>query len=344
MASDWMADVRARVDARLGAFFEHKRRAAAGVSEESVRLVDAIAGLTMRGGKRLRPAALHAAFLAVVPEDVPDDPGPTLDLGASLELLQTYLLVHDDWMDGDDERRGGPAVHAELGRHYGDAHLGASVAVLAGDLASAWSWELLCAAPWPPERLPEGLAAFRVMQEEVVLGQHLDLLGRGEVSLVQHLKTGSYTVRGPMTLGALLGNGGLREVSKLIRFGQPLGVAFQLRDDLLGTFGDPRTTGKPAGNDLRAGKRTALVAAAEAMLTEAERAPVTAVLGRAEATDAEIAAATECLTARGVRAHVEAEVAAHAAAAEEALEAGGFGPRGKARLRELMDLLLRREK
>jgi geranylgeranyl diphosphate synthase type I len=344
MASDWMVDVKARVDARLGAFFEHKRRAAAAVSAESVELVDAIAGLTMRGGKRLRPAAVFAAFSAIVPDDAADDVGPTLDVGASLELLQTYLLVHDDWMDGDDERRGGPAVHAEFRRLYGDAHLGAAVAVLAGDLASAWSWELLCAAPWPPDRLPEGLAAFRVMQEEVVLGQHLDLLRRGDVSLVQHLKTGSYTVRGPLTLGALLANGGLREISSLIRFGQPLGVAFQLRDDLLGTFGDPHTTGKPAGNDLRTGKRTALVAAAEAMLSEAERAPLRAVLGRTDASDAEIAAATHCLTASGVRAHVEAKVAVHAAEAEEALEAGGFGPRGKARLRELMDLLLRREK
>lgn len=341
---DWMAEVRQRVDARLGGFLAEKRERAAGLSGESAEFVDAITALTMRGGKRLRPAVLFAAFCAVRSDADDDDVAPTVDASAALELLQTYLLIHDDWMDGDAERRGGPAVHAALAARYGDAHLGAALAVLAGDLASAYALELLCAARFPDGRLPEALRAFHVMHEEVVLGQHLDLTAAGDVSTMQQLKTGSYTVRGPLTLGALLGDGSAAQISQLIRFGAPVGVAFQLRDDLLGTFGDPRLTGKPSGNDLRTGKRTALTAAAERLLSTAARAPLDGLRGRADASDAEVEGAKALLVSSGARAEVERALGAHVAEARAALEGGAFSRRGQARLSALLSLLTERDR
>jgi geranylgeranyl diphosphate synthase type I len=339
----WMSEVRARVDARLEQYLNDKHAAAARLGDDAAVLVDAVRGLTMRGGKRLRPAVIVATYDAVRGDDAPDDLTPTLDVCAALEVLQTYLLIHDDWMDGDAERRGGPSVHTALAQRYGSAHLGAAVAVLAGDLASAYAWELLCVAPFPAGRLTDAITAFRVMQEEVVIGQHLDLLGTADVSLMQHLKTGSYTVRGPLALGALLGGARAEQVSSLNLFGDPLGVAFQLRDDLLGTFGDPRTTGKPAGNDLRAGKRTALVAAAERLLTPGERAPLDAVLGRADAPEADVAAATRLLEASGARADVESQLDAHRSAARAALAVAPISARGRARLTDLLVLLTERD-
>ena len=340
---EWMAEVRARVWTRLERYLSTKHAAAARLGDDAAVLVDAVRELTMRGGKRLRSAVIVATYGAVQGDDAPDDFTATIDVCAALEVLQTYLLIHDDWMDGDTERRGGPSVHTALAARYGDAHLGASVAVLAGDLASAYAWELLCGAPFPEGRLGDGITAFRVMQEEVVIGQHLDLLGTADVSLMQHLKTGSYTVRGPLALGALLGGARPEQVSSLMRFGDPLGVAFQLRDDLLGTFGDPRTTGKPAGNDLRAGKRTALVAAAERLLAPEERAPLDAVLGRADASHAEVDAATRLLESSGARADVEAQLVAHRRAAREALAAAPISTRGRERLTDLLALLTERD-
>ena len=122
---------------------------------------------------------------------------------SALELLQTYLLVHDDWMDRDDVRRGGPSVHAALRAQVGDAHLGDALAILAGDLGSAYAWELLFGTKIMQPPTPEVLRAFSTIQREVVLGQQLDVMGSPEVGLMQRLKTGSYTVRGPLRLGAL---------------------------------------------------------------------------------------------------------------------------------------------
>jgi geranylgeranyl diphosphate synthase type I len=341
---EWMTEVRRRVDARLESYLDGKHDAAGRLSAESAEFVDAVRSLTMRGGKRLRPAVLFAAYSAVRADSADDDVAPTVDASAALELLQTYLLIHDDWMDGDDQRRGGPSVHVALTKRLGDAHLGASVAVLAGDLASAYALELFCGARFPSARLPEALAAFQTMHEEVVLGQHLDLTGTGDVSLMQQLKTGSYTVRGPLALGALLGDGSAEQISQLIRFGAPLGVAFQLRDDLLGTFGDPAATGKPAGNDLRTGKRTALSAAAERLLTPGERGQLDWLRGRLDASDAEVARAAALLVSSGARAEVERELTAQVEAAKAALEGGSFSSRGRERLSALLRLLTERDR
>jgi len=339
--SSWMVDVRERVDARLRAFLEAKQENARRTSPEGVELADSIARLTLRGGKRLRPAVLVASFQTVAPDG---DLARTDDASAAIELLQSYLLIHDDWMDLDDERRGGPSTFAELRDRYDDAHLGASLAVLAGDLASAYAWELCVSAPFPEGRLRDGLAAFTRMQEEVFFGQHLDLTGSMDVARMHDLKTGSYTVRGPLRLGALLGGASGEQLAALERFGDPLGLAFQIRDDLLGTFGDPSKTGKPAGNDLRAGKRTSLVRTAEERLSEAERAPLTAVFGMRDADDSAVAEAAELLVSRGIRKEVEDRLEALVAEAHEALRSGPFADLGRERLGALTELLARREK
>lgn len=339
--SGWMADVRRAVDARLSAFFVEKRAAAARVAPECVELVISIETLTLRGGKRLRPAVLYAGYCAA---GGAEDTSHCTDVGAALEVLQSYLLIHDDWMDGDDERRGGPSVHAALATQFGSRRLGDALAILAGDIASAWAWELLMAARFPPNRLHEALTTFRVVQEEVVFGQQLDLLGAGDVALMHHLKTGSYTVRGPLELGALLAGGTDAQREALLRFGQPLGIAFQLRDDLLGTFGDPSTTGKPSGNDLRAGKRTALVLAAERLLDEGALAPLRAVIGHPEASEELVRAATRLLETCGARRRVEEELERRIGEAEHALDESGLARGGRERLRELVSLLARRDR
>jgi geranylgeranyl diphosphate synthase, type I len=329
----WLGEVKSRVDAELARYFAEQRGRATGMSPPSVGLVQALERLTLRAGKRTRPALLFAGHAAVAESlSIESLLGPA----AALELLQSYLLIHDDWMDQDDERRGGRTLHRQFAEEHTNAHVGASLAILAGDLANAFALELFSRGHGPEDRSRSALAVFAEMQADVVWGQALDVIAYPDVGLIHRLKTGSYSVKGPVLLGAVLGGSSAEQRAALERYAEPAGRAFQTRDDLLGTFGDPAKTGKPAGSDLRAGKRTALIEEAESRLPSAERTPLDRVLGRRDADDRSIEQARSLLEASGVRAAVEDAVLGYYAEATAALEGAPLLPAGKQRLAELV--------
>ena len=337
--STWITDVRTRVDARLLSFFDQALARAGATSPRSIELVEAIATLTMRAGKRLRPAVVVAGFRVAdsqTPLERTDNPC------AAIELLQTYFLIHDDWMDRDDERRGGLAVHAALRKKYGDAHLGDALGVLAGDLASSYASELLASTQFPDGSRVAALHAFAQIQEQVVFGQHLDLIADEDVERMHDLKTGSYTVRGPLRLGALLGGAPVELLATLDAFARPVGLAFQLRDDLLGAFGDQRALGKPVGADLRAGKRNAVITEAEQRMSTADSKVLGGVLGKRDATEREIMDATDLLASSGAREAVETRITKHVAEAREILRNESIHPEGRRMLLDLVDLMTNR--
>jgi geranylgeranyl diphosphate synthase type I len=258
-----------------------------------------------------------------------------LDPCASLELLQSYLLVHDDWMDQDDERRGGTTLHKLFGERRKDRHLGASLAILTGDLGNGFAIELLARAKIPENRRPDALRVFWEMQQDVVWGQALDLIAYPNVALIQRLKTGSYSVQGPLHLGAVMAGANARQLDALTRYADPTGQVFQLRDDLLGVFGNPEKTGKPAGNDLRAGKRTALIEEAERRLPGDAYAPILAVLGKGDAAEGPVRAAMELLERCGAHAAVEERIERLFREAQAALQNAGLTDHGTLRLEQL---------
>ena len=326
----WMRGIRGSVDAILERFFESKCEEASRLSSHAIELVTEVRDLTMRGGKRVRPIVTAAAYRAA---SGATDLGPTFEVGAALELLQTYLLIHDDWMDEDNERRGGPAVHYAFQQKHGHDHLGASLGILAGDLASTFGWELLLSGSFPASRRDEGLALFVRIQKEVFAGQQLDLMTDEDVERMHDLKTGSYTTRGPAELGGILANADEANMQSLRRWAAPLGVAFQLRDDLLGTFGNAQQTGKP-GDDLRHGKHNAVVAAFGQLTPSAtDRAVLEGVWGHADATDEDVLAATEVLSA--ARRKVGARLSFLADEARSVLEASPFDHEAKQILQEV---------
>lgn len=331
-----LAQARQRVDALLERHLADKRARLAGVDGIG-DILDAVEGLTRRGGKRVRPALVLAGHAAVAPiADL-----AALDrAAAAFELLQTYLLIQDDWMDGDDVRRGGPSAHALLRTRITPAHRADSVAILASDLASADAWALLAEAEFPPDRVRRALQAFAQIHEEVVLGQYLDVVASPDVERIHLWKTAGYTVRGPLMIGAILGGGSAAAEAALDAWARPIGVAFQMRDDLLGTFGDPAVTGKPAGNDLRQGKETVLVARARGRPELWAR--LGDVLGRVDASDADVAAATAALEAAGVRAEVETELRRRVAEAAAALVGAPLRPEGVRALGALAEALTSR--
>ncbi len=261
-------------------------------------LLQALLDLTQRGGKRVRPAL---AYFSASCFDHGLDESALLEAVLSVEVLQTYLLIHDDVMDDDPERRGGPAVHVALTRLSGDETTGRSLAILAGDLGCALAGKLLLHPSIPPQRALKASEELFTMQWEVIQGQLLDIVGGADPLLVHDAKTASYTTRGPVRLGAVLAGAAEEQVELLGRYGTPLGKAFQVRDDLLGTFGKAADLGKPVGSDLRAGKRTVLVRQALEQANESQCEAIEAVLGEGDAPDELIEKACRAIEETGAK-------------------------------------------
>jgi geranylgeranyl diphosphate synthase type I len=309
--------VRGEVDLRLAGLLDAKVDDARAHGPEVVDMVSAFRDLCLRGGKRLRAALLVAGYRTV---STTADLEPALDAAVAIELLHSYFLVHDDWMDDDDTRRGGPAVHTLLGRRFKSQKLGESSAVLAGDFGVALATDALSRIDVPVARLPRAFAAFAQMQADAVAGQQIDIVGRAEdVEKTYVLKTGSYTVAGPLRLGATLAGGSSELIGTLERFALPAGVAFQIRDDLLSAFGDPKETGKPFANDLRSGKRTLLIQRAFDLAKGTDKTLLRKVWGNAKASQKDLRAATEALAHCGARKAVEDRIADLSSRALDAL-------------------------
>ena len=282
------------------------------VDPSLVAPIRALADLVAAGGKRLRPAFCHWAFVGA--GGAPDDP-MVVDAAGALELLHTFALVHDDIMDGSDRRRGLPSIHRDfIDRHgregwRGDARrFGEGVAILVGDFAFVYADMLMAAAPSAARPI------FDELRVELCVGQYLDLAATAtgdrdpdDARRIEWYKSGKYTVERPLHLGAALA-GRLPELAEpLTEIGLPLGEAFQSRDDILGVFGDSSITGKPVGDDLREGKLTPLVAAATARATGAAAALLERI-GAADLTPGEIDGLRTVLDESGARAEVEATI------------------------------------
>ncbi|MDP9151948.1 MAG: polyprenyl synthetase family protein [Myxococcota bacterium] len=324
---DFLLRVRLGVESLLVEWLDARVDDAQGRGAEVGAMADAIRHLALRGGKRMRAVLLAAAYEGCGGEEGAER---VVQAGAALELLQVYLLVHDDWMDGDEVRRGGPSVPAVMRGLFGAQADAASI--LAGDLAAAWAHRAMLEVPLPAERVVRAMRELARVEEEVVQGQLLDVRGfardEKEVEVVHALKTASYSVRGPVMVGAVLAGASDDQLARLAAFAEPLGVAFQLRDDVLGTFGHELTMGKPSGGDLREGKRTALVV--EAMRDPQAAKALAKVLGHADASEAEVRAAAECIEASGSRRRVEERILVLVAESLGALERADLTPAGRA--------------
>ncbi len=338
-----LREVKPDVDGRLDVLLDEQLELHADAGMEVVQMLTQARALTRRGGKRLR-AALVVVGQKAFERTRPARWDSALACGAAVELLQSYFLIHDDWMDQDETRRGGPAVHAALTRKFRSEHKGASSAILAGDFLVALASKHFAAATQRSRQMPALMRCFADMQLAAVIGQQLDVVAkRPNAERVYELKTSSYTVTGPLTLGALLAGATRAKLNALAAFADPLGVAFQLRDDLLGVFGDPARTGKPAGNDLVAGKWTWLVENALSHGKPRHKRAIKAALGNPEATRAQLDDAHAALIDAGARDACEARITELRAQSEQALARLRLAPRGASLLRGAVVALCERQ-
>ena len=327
------------VAARLDLFLDRMRAESAEYGEDAAAFLAAAAD-TLSGGKRLRARFCHAGWRAVARfrdrRAVEDD--HLWDACAALEIFQSAALVHDDLIDNSDTRRGRPAAHRALESSHraagwwGDAAaFGRAGSVLRGDLLVAWSDDLLESALDGHAEARTVRAEYARMRRDVTTGQFLDIAEESAWSVsddrehaeralrVASLKSARYSIEQPLVLGASLAGADADQTRALRRFGHPLGLAFQLRDDVLGVFGDAAGTGKPAGDALRAGKRTVLIAFTRERLDTSARRVLDEMLGDPDLSASQVSFLQETIAGTGALDRVETMIADYARDADRAL-------------------------
>ncbi len=346
------ATFRRGIGAQLEAFIAGQQPVLAGLGEQIVPLIDRARDFTA-GGKRLRPAFCVWSYVAAL--GVPEDPAPLLQAAASLDLLHVSALVHDDVMDRSDTRRGQVAAHRQFEAAHREAgwrgdpeEFGQAGAILLGDLLTVWSVEMLQSSRLPPAALLEAMPLVQAMRTEVTCGQYLDIVAQArplgkraaaqaaeEANRVVEYKSARYTVQRPCQFGAALAGADPAKVAALGNFGSPLGRAFQFRDDVLGVFGDEDVTGKPAGDDLREGKRTLLLAYAFDSLDDCAAAELGALVGRRDLSTDGIDKARSLIVESGAAAAVDTMIEANLQVALAALDSAELSTQG----RQAMEIL-----
>ena len=348
------ADLRTRVQTCIDAELAHQRTVLQEVGPDVEDLLGAISAL-LTGGKRLRASFVYWGYRAAGQ----DDSAELVRLATAMEFFQAAALIHDDVMDDSDTRRGLPAAHRALAEHHerrswlGDAErFGLAGAILAGNLCLGWTEELYATSGLPAEHLARARGIFDRMRTQLMAGQFLDVVESARphdvLTLDERLararqviryKSAKYTIEHPLLIGASAGGLAGTDLGLLSAYGLDLGHAFQLRDDVLGVFGDPEETGKPAGDDLREGKRTMLVAHTLSGADPSARVVVEEALGRPDLDEEVVGQVRGIMTDSGAVAAVEAEIARLAASARVDLAATrGLDPVAKEALGELVDI------
>jgi geranylgeranyl diphosphate synthase type I len=294
---NYSENVLSQVQVNLDNFCSKQRSDFEAISSDLVPVVDYTHSL-LQGGKRFRALFCYWAWRASLSEssyhqseqEINESEQAIAGIAASLEMFHAAALVHDDLLDQSDTRRGAPAIHKRFESLHKEKQwagaperFGVAGSVLVGDLMLGWSSEIFGnALLHSPNREIESACRdeFSLMRVEVMAGQYLDVLeenaattrsvkeGVGRAEKVILYKTAKYSIEAPLRIGAAFAGADQSTLNEFTKFGIPLGIAFQLRDDILGVFGDPSVTGKPAGDDLREGKRTVLVALTREALTE----------------------------------------------------------------------------
>ena len=347
-----LLSVRSAVEEELGIFLNREAAYLNSISTELTPVSDSLSSFLLDSGKRLRPLFAYAGFLAS---------GGSLDKPvvramASLELLQACALIHDDLMDGSDTRRGKPSIHRHFeSRHVQDdldgfaPHYGLSAAVLLGDLALVWSDQMLNSAGLTTAQFTALLPYYNEMRVELMAGQFLDIHEQTQKTTsvdrsmkIARYKSGKYTIERPLHLGAAMASAPSEIFTALSAYGLPLGEAFQLRDDLLGVFGDPSVTGKPAGDDLREGKRTVLIAMTNDRQSEAQREIARKYFGKPDLDAQGVAVLREIIESTGARAELESTIELLTDQALTAAQSAVFTEDGNAMLVELANIATKR--
>ncbi len=350
---DLLAQYKKLINEHLGTFFDKKIEEAARISGYTQEIVVGVKEYTLRGGKRLRPIFCIYGYKCLSDMDIE----AIIKASTSLELMQSYLLIHDDIMDEDELRRGSLTFHIICKklceRRFGEnksLKFGENIAIVAGDLLEAYGEEILATSPFKSENVNKALAAYAAIVKNVGYGQILDITAEREggfdeeeILAIHKLKTASYTIEGPLHIGALLAGAIEADLQILSDYGIPLGLAFQIQDDILGLFGSEEKTGKPVVSDVREGKKTLLILHALENCTDKERELILSALGNEDVTLKEIGRIRAIVRKTGSLDYSKQLVAEMTAQAVQAIQQSDFRSEAKEFLINIADFIGNRE-
>jgi len=257
-------DYKKKIDNELKRFFREKNSEIKKLSSDVYDYVSIFEEFTLRGGKRLRPLLMIFGYLSCGGKNTSE----IIKASISSELAHSFLLVHDDIMDHDVVRRNGPTVHKVLEKRY-DPEYAEPLAIVLGDAGFCYGLQPILDSNFDPQRKIKAMQKFVSVIEHTCYGQFFDVIAEFKdvdevfVRNIHKYKTANYTIVGPMTIGGILAGATKRQLDSMTKFGIKIGLAFQLRDDILGVFGDRKELGKPIGSDLIEGKKTLLVTKAD---------------------------------------------------------------------------------
>ena len=334
-----LRDIATRVDNRLRALLTEEEARWVGFDADLATPFAELARMVVGGGKRLRPVFTYWGFVGA--GGSPTDPR-VIDAGAAFELLHAFALFHDDIMDGSVARRGATTTHESMQAEHrarrwsGDARrFGDGAAILIGDLSFVYADILLSHLG------PRGWQMWNELRVELNIGQYLDMLGSAQnerrpekAARICRYKSGKYTIERPLHLGALLADEATPLLEKYSAYGLPLGDAFQLRDDVLGAFGDSSVTGKPVGDDLREAKPTPLMALAMSRATQSQREVLSRV-GVGVLSDTDVARVQQAIVDCGALAEMETTIERLTTEAIDAISATSIDAEVRTELVEL---------
>lgn len=349
-----LVEIKKQVDTYLKEFMEKKIKRVSHTHPLLKKPVEDILDMTMRGGDRLRPVLCLWGYEASGGKERKR----MLPVACALEMFHTFALIHDDVMDKGETRRGRETIHVKIAKEFSHlpkekaAHYGLSGAILAGDLAYAYADELFASTSEDHLAHQKALELFTLMKQEVIYGQYLDVFGgasgvdEDEILTIYEYKTARYSIEKPLLIGCVLGGRDKSVYDALSLFGKCVGVAFQIRDDLLGIFGDEILTGKSGAGDMHEGKYTLLMVKTLEMLKKngntASLKKINTLFGNKQSSLDDVLWLKECMSDSGARLYCEKKAQSLVDGARVVLGKATINPRIKANLLELADFAIHR--
>jgi len=348
-----LSDLRISINDALSQFVARENQYLRTIGPELNPVADALERFLLDSGKRIRPLFAYIGLLGTGTEGNL----PLLKAASALELVHVCALMHDDVMDASDTRRGAPSIHRAFeamheaeGLQGSATQFGISSAILLGDLALIWASKMLHESGIDNEVLVRSIPVYDEMRVELMAGQYLDVYEQAlasqsvERSLrVARYKSGKYSIERPLHFGAALGSAmSTKLMAQYSKYGLPLGEAFQLRDDVLGVFGDPKETGKPAGDDLREGKRTVLMATTFERTSESQKAKIAELFGDPNLSPEGVSQLQEIIVGTGSLAHLETLIDSLTSQALTAIEDQEISAIAQTHLKSMVDIAIRR--
>lgn len=352
-----LKDYKTRIDRQMSDFFDAKIKEAEKIDKSSVEVMRNLKEFNLRGGKRIRPSLMIHGYKCIKETDAEKEKNLVF-ASLAIELMEGFLLIHDDVLDQDELRRGGPTIHKAYERKYSDVRnisprrFGESIAIVAGDMQNSLANEIILNSGFPEKTIKDFAKKYHEIAlkteygwlcESMLAAKKIESIKEEDIMKVNTYKTAAYTIEGPLHMGALLAGAEEKDFRILSDFAIPLGQAFQLQDDILGMFGDEKKLGKPVGSDMGEGKVTLLIVKALEKLNERDKKTLLNVLGKNDISMKDIGNVKRIITDSGSMDYSKNLAEKLIMQAKQSLEKAEFRREGMDFLLGIADFLIKRE-